>query len=331
MGLLWYNYYGKGKAFPRYDLFDVLEDNISPAPLKDSSEIKILVPIANPNHEKDLLYLADNLGDNIVGLNVIKVPQQIGLAETRYAFHENKIAVDAALREKFEDFPAILGHERKYIIAFDHNVTNSIVEQAELENVDFIIMGWHEVDRFRPSVRNITNQVLSSASKNLVVLNGHLPDKIKRIVVAYNGKDNSIYGLYLAKRLLKSTGAELHIIRVVDPECDDILYKSAQDDLTKAAEDKSVYTIASHLIRHLSVENAILNFLEKDDILVIGDSGRRFSFTLLGDLPYVLAKGHKGPVMIIKKHKPLSSGGFRYFSMKYMRKIKSYLVKTDKK
>lgn len=331
LGLLWYNYYGKGTAFPRYDLFDVLEDNISPAPLKDSSEIKVLVPISNPKHEKDLLYLADNLGDSIVGLNVIKVPQQIGLAETRYAFHANKIAVDGALREKFEDFPAILGHERKYIIAFDHDVTNSIVEQAELEDVDFIIIGWHEVNRFHPSIRNITNQVLSSASKNLVVLNGHLPDKIKRIVVAYNGKDNSIYGLYLAKRLSKSTGAELHILRIVDPEYDNILYDSMKADLEMAAEDNSLYNISAHLIRHISIENAILDFLEKDDIMVIGDSGRRFSFSLLGNLPYVLAKGHKGPVMIIKKHKPLSSRGIRYFIMKIVRKTESYLMNTGKK
>ena len=331
LGLLWYNYYGKGRAFPRYDIFDVLEDNISPAPLKDSSTIKILVPVANPNHEKDLLYLADNLGDNIVGLNVIKVPQQIGLAEARDAFHANRIAVDGALREKFEEFPAILGHERKYVVAFDHNVTNSIVEQAEIENVDFIILGWHNVDCLHSLFGNITNQVLSSASKNIVALNGYLPAKLKRIVVAYNGKDNSNYGLYLAKRLSKSTGAELHVIRVIKPDISAEAYSFIQDDLEKASEDKSLYGISTHMVKNLAVEDAILDFLEEDDLLVIGDSGRRFSFSLIGDRPCVLTKGHKGSVLIIKKHRPLSSGGLLYVLMKNARGTMSYIMRFTKK
>ncbi|WP_340820482.1 amino acid permease [Methanolobus sp. WCC4] len=330
-GLLWYEHYGKGKAFPRYDIFDVLEDNIYPTPLEDSSAIRILVPIANPNHENDLLHLADHLGDEIIGLNVIKVPQQIGLAEARDAFHANRIAVDGALREKFDEFPAILGHERKYIVAFDHDVTNSIVEQAELEDVDFIVIGWHEVDHFHPSVRNISHRVLSSASKNLVALNGHLPDKIRRIVVAYNGKDNSDHGLYLAKRLAKSTGSELHVLRVIHPDHDETSYRSVRDGLEKISEDRSIVDISTHLIENSSTENAIMDYLEKDDVLVIGDSGRRFSFSLIGDLPSVLAKGHEGPVLIIKKHRPLSSGGIRYFIMKRIRMISSYVVRSGRK
>ncbi|SFM85740.1 amino acid permease [Methanolobus profundi] len=326
LGLLWYEHYGKGKAFPRYDIFDVLEDNIYPVPLEDSSAIRILVPIANPNHEDDLLYLADCLGDEIIGLNVIKVPQQTGLEEAREAFHANRIAVDGALREKFDEFPVILAHDRKYIVAFDHDVTNSIVEQAELEDVDFIVIGWHEIDLFHPSIRNIAHQVLSSASKNLVALNGNLPETIRRIVVAYNGKENSEYGLYLAKRLAKCTGSELHILRVIRPDNDDTSRRSIQDELEKIAEDRSVFNISTHLIEHSSAETAIMDFLEKDDVLVIGDSGKRFSFSLIGDLPYVLAKGHDGPVMIIKKHRPLSSGGFRYFAMKKIRSIRSYIL-----
>lgn len=330
LGLIWYNYYGKGKAFPRYDLFDVLEDNISPAPLKDSSTIKILVPVANPKHEKDLLYLADNLGDTIIGLNVIKVPQQIGLAEARDAFHANRIAVDGALREKFEEFPAIVGHERKYVISFDHNVTNSIVEQAELEDVDFIIIGWHEMDCLHSLFGNITNQVMSSASKNIVALNGYLPSKIRRIVVAYNGKDNSSYGLYLSKRLSKSTGAELHVLRVIDPNLDDESYNAILNDIEKASGGSSVHSISTHLIKHISVEEGILDFIEMGDMLVIGDSGKRFSFSLIGDRSCVLAKGHKGPVIIIKKHRPISSRGLMYVLMKRTRGVMSYIMRLTK-
>ncbi|WP_094227328.1 amino acid permease [Methanolobus psychrotolerans] len=327
LGLLWYNFYGKGKAFPKYDIFDVLEDNIHPAPLKNSSTIKILVPIANPRHETDLLYLADHLGDEIIGLKVIKVPQQTSLNAARQSFHSKKIAIDSILRDKFEQFPAIVGHEREYIVAFDHSVTNSIIEQAEAKKVDFIIIGWHEVSRFHPSIGTVADKVLSSANNNIIVLNGYLPDKIGRIVVAYNGKDNSAYGLYLAKRLSKSTGASLHVVRVIKPDTNEDTKGSVLSDLTEAASDNSLFEITPHLIESISAENAILAFLHEGDLLIIGDSNKRFKFSLIGNLPYVLAKGYKGPVLIIKKHKPFSSEGLNNILLKNVNRFKRYLRK----
>ncbi|MBP1909245.1 universal stress protein [Methanolobus bombayensis] len=143
--------------------------------------------------------------------------------------------------------------------------------------------------------------------------------------------DNSNYGLYLSKRLSKNTGAELHVIRVIQPDIDNEMHELIEDDLEKVSEDKSIYGISTHLIENISVENAIQDFLEKDDILVIGDSGRRFSFSLIGDLPCVLAKSHKGPVLIIKKHRPISSGGLMYVVMKKVRRIMSYVMHVFKK
>ncbi|AFV23410.1 amino acid permease-like protein [Methanolobus psychrophilus R15] len=324
-GLTWYKYYGKGKAFPKYDIFDVLENNIQPVPLEASSKIKILVPIANPKHEMDLLYLADNLGDQIIGLSVIKVPQQTSLTAAQEAFHENRLMMDGLLRERFEKFPIIVGHEREYIIAFDHSITNSIMEQAQLEKVDFIIIGWHEVNRFHPSLGTVANQVLSVANNNTVVLKGYLPAKIGRIVVAYNGKENSRYGLHLAKRLSKSTGVPLHVLRVIKPNLAEDVKVSVHRDLEELAGDTCMAPIIYHVKEHFSAENAVLEFLTEDDLLIIGDSSSRFKFSLIGNLPYVLAKGYKGPLLIIKKHKPLSSEGVNNMLLKKLNKLKFYI------
>ncbi|MDG6244432.1 MAG: amino acid permease [Methanolobus sp.] len=321
IGLSWYQFYGRKKAFPKYDIFDILENNIHPAPPKDSSKIKILVPIANPRHETDLLYLADNLGDQIIGLNVIKVPQQTGLSDAREAFHDKRMAIDGILRGKFEQFPIIVGHEREYIIAYDHSIHNSILEQAELGHVDFIIMGWHEVNRFHPSIGTVAHKVLSSAKNNIIVLNGYLPDKIKRIVVAYNGKANSVYGLYLAKRLSKSTGAQLHLVRIIKPDTDDDTKTLLLNELEEIRNDSSVFGMEVHLIEGVSSESAIFAFLNEDDLLIIGDSSKRFKISLIGDLPYVLTKGYKGPVLIIKKHKPFSSEGLNNMLLKKLNKL----------
>lgn len=325
-GLIWYNYYGKGKAFPKYDIFDVLENNIHPPPMKDNSNIKILVPLANPRHEVDLLYLADHLGDEIIGLNVIKVPRQTSLSAAREAFHEKELLVDGILKKKFEQFPVIVGHVRNYIISFDHSISNSILEQAEVNDVDFIIIGWHETNHFHPSLGTVANKVLSATKNNVVVLNGYLPRKIKRIVVAYNGKANSVYGLYLAKRLAKNTGVPMHVVRVIKPQTSGDMRNDVLQDLEETGKD-TYLTITTHVKENLSAESAILEFLCEDDILVVGDSNNRFKFSLIGNLPYVLAKRYKGPVLIVKKHKPISSEGVN--SMLF--KAKNELLTTFKK
>ncbi len=321
-GTLWYKFYGKGKAFPKYDIFDVLENNIHPVSIKDSSTIKILVPLANPKHESDLLYLADHLGNDIVGLNVIKVPRQTSLTAAIEAFHEERLVVDDLLKDKFEQFPTIVGHKRKYIIAFDHSIINSINEQAEEENVDFVIIGWHEISRFHPSLGTVANRVLSTSNKNIVVLNGYLPEKIKRIVVAYNGKDNSGYGLQLAKRLSKNTGTPLHIIRVIKPTLEENKKNSIVNDMEEVTSGNTSLKIESHLIEHVSPESVILKFLDKGDILIVGDSSKRFKFSFIGNLPYVLARRYSGPVLIIKKHKPFSSEGVNNVFLKHLKKFK---------
>jgi nucleotide-binding universal stress UspA family protein len=233
--------------------------------------------------------------------------------------------MDGLLRERFEKFPLVVGHEREYIIAFDHSITNSIMEQAQLEKVDFIIIGWHEVNRFHPSLGTVANQVLSVANNNTVVLKGYLPAKIGRIVVAYNGKENSRYGLHLARRLSKSTGAPLHVLRVVKPNVAEDVKVSAHRDLEELARDTSMAPIVYHVKVHFSAENAVLEFLTEDDLLIIGDSSSRFKLSLLGNLPYVLAKGYKGPLLIVKKHKPLSSEGVNNMLLKKLNKLKFYI------
>ncbi len=320
-GGIWYKYYGADKAFPKYNLFDMLENNIHPVPVAADSKMKVLVPIANPEHELDLLQLADNIGDEIIGLNVIRIPNQTSLTAARDAFHANKNIMENILKEKFDDFPIIVGHKREYIIAFDHSVANSIIEQAEIENVDFIAIGWHEVNRLHPSMGNVANKVLALAKNNIVMLNGYFPKKIEKIIVAYNSKDNSRYGLILAKRLSKNTGAKIHILRVIKPNAEEEKKRKIRSELKQIIEDEKTQLISYEVKEHYSVESAILGSIGQDDLLIIGDSSQRFNISLLGMLPYNIAKRSNRPVLIVKGYKPLSREGISNVIMKKIMKI----------
>ena len=321
VGANWYKYYGLGKAFPKYNIFDMLENNVYPSNVTDSSKIKILVPIANPEQELDLLQLADKIGDEIIGLNVVRIPKQTSLSAARDAFHTSKNSMENLLIEKFEEFPIIVGHEREYIIAFDHSVANSIIEQAEIENVDFIVIGWHELNRLHYSMGNVATKVLALAKNNIVMLNGYFPQKIERILVAYNNKENSQYGLAIAKRLAKNTGAKIHILRVVNPNDEEEKKDKIRYELEQIVKDDKDNLISYELKEQYSVENGILGSVDKADMLIIGDSSQRFRLSLLGMLSYNVAKRSNRPVLIVKRHKPLSREGISNALMKKIIKM----------
>ncbi|MFW5788017.1 MAG: APC family permease, partial [Halanaerobiales bacterium] len=81
-GILWFKLYGRGRAVPEYNLFDMLEKEEVPVSLSQVKK-RVLVSLADPEFERDLLSLAGYLGDSIVGLHVIKVPPQTGLHAAR--------------------------------------------------------------------------------------------------------------------------------------------------------------------------------------------------------------------------------------------------------
>jgi len=91
-------------------------------------------------------------------------------------------------------------------------------------------MGWHDSKRFKYSFGDVTNDVLLSSKSQIALLKGHLPDNIKKILVAYNGKENSVHGLSLAKKIAANTGASMRIISIVSPDED-------QEQKAKVAEE----------------------------------------------------------------------------------------------
>jgi len=321
VGIGWYSLYGKGKAVPEYNLFDLLENNVEKTTIEPVSLAKVLVPISNTMHERDLLKLVDSMGSEIICLHVIEVPAQTTLKVAQEVYHEKKIEISYRLKEEFERYPVIAGHKREYIVAFDHSISNSIIEQAEIENVDMIVMGWHESKRFPYSLGGVTNDVFQSSKSKIALLKGHLPDKIKKILVAYNGKGNSIHGLSLAKKLAANTGATIEIIRVISPDEEQEEKEKIAKELENLVESIILTSASFKLLEKYSIEDAILEASNDSDLTIIGDSSERFKISFLGTLSQRVARHSKKPIMIVKKSKPISKESLNYLVKKYIKKI----------
>jgi amino acid transporter/nucleotide-binding universal stress UspA family protein len=327
VGVGWYSYYGKGKAVPEYNLFDLLENNVEKKSKEPASMVKVLVPISNAMHERDLLKLADTLGSEIICLHVIEVPDQTTLKVAQEAYHEKKIEISSRLKEEFERYPLLPGHKREYIVAFDHSISNSIIEQAEIENADMIIMGWNESKRFPYPFGEVTNDVLQSSKSQIALLKGHLPDKIKKILVAYNGKENSIQGLALAKKLAINSGATIEIISVVSPDEEEEEKDKIVRELDSLVKSITLTPGSFKVLEKYSIEDAILDASNDSDLTIIGDSSERFKISFLGTLSQRVARHSKKPILIVKKSKPISKESLNYLVKKHLRKL---YIKTRK-
>jgi amino acid transporter/nucleotide-binding universal stress UspA family protein len=320
-GAGWYMFYGKDKAMPAYNLFDLLENNVERVSAEPKPVGRVLVPVSNPGHERDLLKLSDLLGNEIICLHVVEVPSQISLTVGQELYHEKQIEMDCRFREDFEHYPAKFGNKREYIVAFDHKISNSIIEQAEIENADIIIMGWHDSKRFKYSFGDVTNDVLLSSKSQIALLKGHLPENIKKVLVAYNGRENSVHGLSLAKKIAENTGASIRIISIVSPDEDQEKKAKIAEELEDMVKKIPSIPASFKMLERYSIEDAILEVSNGYDLTIIGDSSERFKISLLGTLSQRIARHSRKPVMIVKKSKPISKESLNYLLKKYARKV----------
>ncbi len=188
-------------------------------------------------------------------------------------------------------------------------------------------MGWHESKRFKYSLGDVTNDVLLSSKSQIALLKGHLPDSLKKILVAYNGKQNSVHGLYLAKKLAANTGASIRIISIISPDEDPENKAKLSTELEGLVAKITSGPASFKLLERYSIEDAILEVSNGYDLTIIGDSSERFKISLLGTLSQRIARHSRKPVMIVKKSKPISKESMNYLLKKSARKIYARLRK----
>lgn len=311
-GVIWFKVYTGGKAEPEYTIFDIIEDQEVPG-ITTSKQKKVLVPVSDPEIEKDLLLLADLLSDETVGLNVIEVPDQIGLRDAR---HADIAKLDKEYNRRDEIFcqhAETTEHAERCISVYDHDVPAAILEQTELERPDLLLLGWQRQDRFRSEIGGVTRQVLNKARANIAVLVGKFPDDLQKITVAYDGRDNSNYGLYLARRLAEITGADIEILHVLDPEVSPDEKQRIKQELENISTQivGVNYHISYRIEEKFSITDAVLAAAAESDLTIIGDSNRRFNLQILGTRSSRIASHTQDTVLIVRRYKPFSQQTLR--------------------
>ncbi|TCK92731.1 amino acid/polyamine/organocation transporter (APC superfamily) [Natranaerovirga hydrolytica] len=311
IGTAWYILLGRNKIQFDYAMKEVIKET----PMitkKKTDDRRILVPLANPEHQKDLLILADALGDAVIGLNVVEVPSQTSLRAAKEKYKDIQSASSKALEKTFNDWVGINKESQKYVVVFDHLVSNAVIDQANIENANMIVMGWRKESLLQFPMGRITKDILAQSKSHLAILNGSIKEDLNKITVGYNGKINSKFALEMAKRIAMYKGAKLTILHVVTPEEDNVLKENVIKEIKKMCEDEKVIEMDYVIHEKFSAVDVMLEESKNTDLMVVGDSNKMFRKSNISKTAHRIANHSVNPVLIVKRYEP-SAKYLKYF------------------
>jgi len=93
------------------------------------------------------------------------------------------------------------------------------------------------------------------------------------------------------------------------------------DELESLVEKITSILVSYRVLEKYSIEDALLEASNNNDLTIIGDSSERFKISLLGTLSQRIARHSKKPIVIVKKSKPISKESFNYLVKKPARRI----------
>jgi len=147
LGVAWYVVYARDRALSE----SLVGEAIAPDPsaLADGSgQYRVVVPVANPETERDLLRMAAasahaHADENaeVVAVNVIEVPQQTSLSQD-LAFEEERVERQRELLDAARDIAADLDIGLRTRAIAGRNAGSVILDVIEEEGADHVLLGW---------------------------------------------------------------------------------------------------------------------------------------------------------------------------------------------
>ncbi|MFW6001120.1 MAG: amino acid permease [Halanaerobium sp.] len=306
IGIGWFVFYGQGQAMPKYNLFDMLE----PEDIKEtigSESGKVLVPLSNPEHEIDLLNMANLFSDHILGMHVIKVPPQTGLAAARDSHQSRIYQEDLNLENKFDEFSKNHIANLEYLESFSHNIASAISRIANSDEINLTLIGCPDNIDSINSLDSVTEGILKSIKSHIGVFKGKFPKEINKIIVPFGGGDNSLYAFHLAREIAERIGTEITLLKIISPDLDaekkEEQIKFVKEELNNYKEEFKI----DYLIKeNYSIEDTIIRESKKFDLMIIGDSNERFRKSVFGNITRKVSCNIETPTLVVRRYKKYS-------------------------
>jgi len=278
--IVWYFAYAKQRTTERGALFEFIEtrredmpDSIVSAASSvhpDGGEFRVLVPLANPEHESDLISLASAIAkqrDGVVdAVHIVTVPDQTSLAYASEHF-EDKRAESRALLDAAESDAHVYDVPIEKTTIFSHRSFEEIFDAAREHDADLVVMGWGPDSHGSPGrVESALDDLTTQLPCDFLALKdrGFEPD---RVLVPTAGGPSSDLSAEVARTLQREFDSEVTLLHVAaDP--------SDGEEFMASWADAHDLSDATTRVETGDVDEVITAAAEESTLVVIGATSR---------------------------------------------------------
>ncbi len=246
----------------------------------DGGTYRVMVPLANPEHEHDLITLASAIakqnGGTVVATHIVQVPDQTALASAA----EHADDIDQTSEELLADARAdaeTFGVPVETHTIVSHRSFEEVFDAARQHDADLVVMGWGPDTHGSPGrVESAFDEVTSTVPCDFLVMRDRGFDPSRMLVPTAGGPDSDL-SASVAGLLQREYDSEVTLLHVAEEgeeaEATAFLEEWAADhDLEDAA----------FRVETGDVETAIETAAEEATLLVVGATERGLLQRLVG-------------------------------------------------
>ncbi len=230
------------------------------------NQFRVMVPLANPAHEKELITLASAIAkqrDGVVdAVHVITVPDQTSLSYA--AEHMNRIEENHhSVLDDAERDAETFGVDVETHTIISHRGMGEVFDAAEDHEADLVVMGWGPDSGGR--VEGAVDEIAGDLPCDFLVLKDRGFDP-ERVLIPTAGGPDSDLSVEIGKLLQQEFGSELTLLHVADDE------EAGEAFLTEWAERHDVD--AELRVETGDAESAIEAAATESTLVVLGATER---------------------------------------------------------
>src|ERR687887_1931212 len=178
----------------------------------------ILVPLANLHEAPGLIRVASALmpllsraeRGRVVALGVVEIPEELALTEGAVPARIHRQQLGRLRRLGMS--PSV---ELRTTVRVSRQIWQGIVETAQLEKADLILLGWKGWTASQDAIFSSTiDQAVKNAPCDIAVVSRLNPDSCKRVLVPVRGGPHATPALRLATGLAEPAGGSVTALRV---------------------------------------------------------------------------------------------------------------------
>lgn len=290
-------------------------------PLNTEEPRHLVTALANPEHETDLLRLAQFIATGktnagtVEGMHLIHVPYQTPISTIREKLEQRpsiQRKIDSILKQSSQEATNIQNGYRNILPKTDfrsvtdaaHDIFGAIITETQNRKADMLLMGWQGGFSVGRIYNSPVQRIIQNLKADVGILKNRGLEKIDSILLPWGGGLHAWLGLELAVRIARIHDAELKILRLVRKGTDiDDERKSLLETIDPLVKDFNNLNLEIRFAD--DVTSGIMADFEDDehDLVIIGAS-REFNIrnVLIGTIPDIIADRAPCSVLMVRRY-----------------------------